>query len=90
MKKIELRLQVRAEDYRIIDTLFKSLNPDNVNVPENISLKFFIEKDELIFSVSTENDIETLISTLREGLEYIGLSLQIMMVGENEKNTNRN
>ncbi|MEM0053005.1 MAG: KEOPS complex subunit Pcc1 [Nitrososphaeria archaeon] len=90
MKRIELRLQVRTEDYRIIDTLFKSLNPDNVNVPENITLNFFIEKDELIFSVSTENDIETLISTLREGLEYIGLSLQMMMVEENEKNTNRN
>ncbi|MEM0385282.1 MAG: KEOPS complex subunit Pcc1 [Nitrososphaeria archaeon] len=90
MKRIELRLQVRTEDYRIIDTLFKSLNPDNVNVPENITLNFFIEKDELIFSVSTENDIETLISTLREGLEYIGLSLQMMMVEENEKNTDRN
>ncbi|MEM3825996.1 MAG: KEOPS complex subunit Pcc1 [Nitrososphaeria archaeon] len=85
-----MRLQVRTEDYRIIDTLFKSLNPDNVNVPENITLNFFIEKDELIFSVSTENDIETLISTLREGLEYIGLSLQMMMVEENEKNTDRN
>ncbi|MCX8188358.1 MAG: KEOPS complex subunit Pcc1 [Nitrososphaeria archaeon] len=90
MKKIEVRIQVKTEDYKVIDTLFKSLNPDNVNIPENISLKFFIEKDELVFSVSTENDIETLISTLREGLEYIGLSLQVMMVKENEKNTNRN
>lgn len=88
MKKIEVSIRVKTEDYRIIDTLFKSLNPDNINVPENISLKFFIENNELIFSVETEKDVETLISTLREGLEYIGLSLQMMMVEENEKNTN--
>lgn len=91
MKKIEGSIRVKTEDYRIIDTLFKSLNPDNINVPENISLKFFIENNELIFSVETETDLETLISTLREGLEYIGLSLQIMVMGEeNERNTNRN
>ncbi len=89
MKEIEVSIRVKTEDYRVIDTLFKSLNPDNINVPENISLKFFIEKNELIFSVETEKDVETLISTLREGLEYIGLSLQMMMVEENEKNTNR-
>lgn len=90
MKKIEVKIQVKTEDYRVIDTLFKSLYPDNVNIPEDILLKFFIEKDELTFAVSTEKDIETLISTLREGLDYIGLCLQIIMVEENEKNTNRN
>jgi len=88
MKRIEVKIQVKTEDYKIIDTLYKALSPDNVNIPDEISLEFFKDRDELVFAVSTERDIETLISTLREGLDYIGLCLQVITVNKHEKNSN--
>jgi tRNA threonylcarbamoyladenosine modification (KEOPS) complex Pcc1 subunit len=90
MEKVEVKILVKTEEPKIIDTLFKALKPDNVNIPEEISLEFYTEDSTLIFAVSTERDIETLISTLREGLDYIGLCLQVLMVERDEEDSNRN
>ncbi|MGB9724947.1 MAG: KEOPS complex subunit Pcc1 [Nitrososphaeria archaeon] len=88
MERVEVKILVKTEDPKIVDTLFKAIKPDNVNIPEEISLEFYRENNELIFAVSTEKDIETLISTLREGLDYIGLCLQVLMVNGDEEDTN--
>ncbi|MHB8546563.1 MAG: KEOPS complex subunit Pcc1 [Nitrosotalea sp.] len=59
------------------ESIRKSLEPDNVDFPENLSFK--IEKDEasLIFTFEGKGNIRTLISTIDEVLEQTQVILKV-------------
>lgn len=59
------------------ESIRKSLEPDNVDFPENLS--FRIEKDEtsLIFTFEGKGNIRTLISTIDEVLEQTQVILRV-------------
>lgn len=59
------------------EAIRKSLEPDNVDFPENLS--FRIEKDEtsLIFTFEGKGNIRTLISTIDEVLEQTQVILRV-------------
>ena len=59
------------------ESIRKSLEPDNVGFPENLSFK--IEKDQtsLIFTFEGKGNIRTLISTIDEVLEQTQVILKV-------------
>lgn len=59
------------------ESIRKSLEPDNVDFPENLSFK--IEKDQtsLIFTFEGKGNIRTFISTIDEVLEQTQVILKV-------------
>jgi len=86
MKKAKICLKFEADDKKITSTIFKSLSPDNVNIPKELSFNFKLSNNCVNLQVVTENDLETLISTVREVLDNMGLCVQTIMVNNNGKN----
>jgi tRNA threonylcarbamoyladenosine modification (KEOPS) complex Pcc1 subunit len=88
MNRITLNLIFWAENKKMVSAIFKALNPDNVNIPKGISFNFDLVGNRIILTVSSEGDYETLISTVREVLDNIGLCVQTLMVSRDDKNKN--
>ncbi|MGQ9781727.1 MAG: KEOPS complex subunit Pcc1 [Nitrososphaeria archaeon] len=86
MRKTKLSLTLESEDKKMISTVFKALSPDNVNIPKDLSFRFSIVNGKIVLTVSSERNLETLISTVREVLDNIGLCIQAIMVKENGEN----
>ena len=55
----------------------KSLEPDNVNFPENLSFRIEDKKNSLVFIFEGKGNIRTLISTIDEVLEQTQVILKV-------------
>jgi len=88
MNKVTLSLTFKAENNKMASAIFEALKPDNVNIPKEISFNFDLVGDKIILIVSSEEDFETLISTVREVLDNIGLCMQTLMVRNDGENKN--
>jgi len=86
MRKIRLSLILESEDKRMISTIFRALSPDNVNIPEDISFHFSVVDKKIVLVVSSEKNLETLISTVKEVLDNIRLCIETIIVNENGQN----
>jgi hypothetical protein len=56
----------------------KSLEPDNVNFPDGLSMKVEKIDNKLVFSFSNSGNMGKLISTIDEVLEHTNLALGVM------------
>jgi len=56
----------------------KTLEPDNVNFPEGLSLKIEEKENQLVFRFENEGDLRKLISTVDEILEHVNLSMEVI------------
>lgn len=88
MNRITLNLTFESENKKITSAVFNALKPDNVNVPKEMSFNFDFIGNKIVLIVSSEEGYETLISTVREVLDSIGLCVQALMVGNDGKNKN--
>ncbi len=88
MNRITLNLTFESENKKIVSAVFNALKPDNVNVPKEMSFKFDFIGNKIVLIVSSEEGYGTLISTVREVLDSIGLCVQALMVGNDGKNKN--
>jgi hypothetical protein len=86
MRKTEIALTFDSEDKKLIETILKSLNPDNVNIPNKILFECIIQEGKILLKVASQQNPETLISTVREVLDNINLCIQTVLVTENGKN----
>ncbi len=86
MRKTRLSLKFETYDKKMALAIFKSLSPDNVNIPRELSFNFKLDNNCILLQVTTKSDLETLISTVREVLDNIGLCVQVIMVSNNDKN----
>ena len=59
-------------------TVKKSLEPDNVNFPDGLSLKVEKIDNKLVFSFSNSGNMGKLISTVDEVLEHANLALEVI------------
>lgn len=59
-------------------TITKALEPDNVNFPENLSLKIENVDNKLIFTFESLGDMRKLIGTVDEVLEHVQVSLKVI------------
>lgn len=59
-------------------TIIKALEPDNVNFPENLSLKIENVDNKLIFTFESLGDMRKLIGTVDEVLEHVQVALKVI------------
>jgi DNA recombination-dependent growth factor C len=86
MRKTEIALTFDSEDKKLIETILKALNPDNANIPNEILFEYIIQEGKILLKVASQQNPETLISTVREVLDNINLCIQTVLVTENGKN----
>ena len=60
------------------DSIRKALTPDNINFPENLSMKIENINNSLIFTFQGKGNIRTLISTIDEVLEHAQVVLRVI------------
>ena len=56
----------------------KSLEPDNINFPDDLSMKVEKIDNKLVFSFSNSANMGKLISTVDEVLEHANLALEVI------------
>ena len=56
----------------------KSLEPDNIDFPDNLSMKVEKIDNKLVFNFSNRDNMGKLISTIDEVLEHANLALEVI------------
>ncbi len=76
---LECKVQVFLNNLteKKIETIRKSLEPDNVDFPENLSFEIENNKNSLVFTFEGKGNIQTLISTIDEVLEQTQIILRV-------------
>ncbi len=60
------------------ETVKKALQPDNVNIPEALSLYVENIDNKLVFNFESKNNMKQLIGTIDEVLENIQIALKVI------------
>ena len=60
------------------EAIQKSLEPDNINFPENLTLKIENVDNKLVFNFQGQDNMKTLIATIDEVLEHVQVSLKVI------------
>ncbi len=76
MCKVQVTLNKITE--KKAQTVRKALEPDNVNFPENLTLKVENIDNKLVFIFQSQGSMKKLIATVDEVLEHIQVSLKVI------------
>ncbi len=76
MCKVQVTLNNITE--KKAQTVRKALEPDNVNFPENLTLKVENIDNKLVFNFQSQGSMKKLIATVDEVLEHIQVSLKVI------------
>ncbi len=76
MCKVQITLNNLTE--KKAQTVRKALEPDNVNFPENLTLKVENIDNKLVFNFQSQGNMKKLIATVDEVLEHIQVSLKVI------------
>jgi len=76
MCKVQVTLNNLTE--KKVQTVRKALEPDNVNFPENLTLKVENIDNKLVFIFQSQGSMKKLIATVDEVLEHIQVSLKVI------------
>jgi tRNA threonylcarbamoyladenosine modification (KEOPS) complex Pcc1 subunit len=76
MCKVQVTLNNLTE--KKAQTVRKALEPDNVNFPENLTLKVENVDNKLVFNFQSQGNMKKLIATVDEVLEHIQVSLKVI------------
>jgi len=60
------------------EAIQKSLEPDNINFPENLTLEIENIDNKLVFNFHGQDNMKTLISTIDEVLEHVQVALNVI------------
>ncbi len=60
------------------DTVRRSLEPDNVNFPDGLSLNVEDADGKLIFNFGSKGNVKQLVGTIDEVLEHIHVALKVI------------
>jgi len=64
--KVDIKVSLIFNDKKIVKTIYGSLKPDNLNLPEGLSLDMWIKNRKLIIKIDSEAKHGTLINTTHE------------------------
>ncbi len=59
-------------------TVRQALEPDNVNFPENLTLKVENIDNKLVFNFQSQGNMKKLIATVDEVLEHVQVALKVI------------
>ena len=76
MCKVQVTLNNLTE--KKAQTVRKALEPDNVNFPENLTLKVENIDNKLVFDFQSQGDMKKLIATIDEVLEHVQVVLKVI------------
>ncbi len=76
MCKVQVTLNNITE--KKAQTVRKALEPDNVNFPENLTLKVENVDNKLVLIFKSQGNMKKLIATVDEVLEHIQVSLKVI------------
>ena len=76
MCKVQVTLNNLTE--KKAQTVRKALEPDNVNFPENLTLKVENIDNKLVFNFQSQGNMKKLIAIVDEVLEHIQVSLKVI------------
>jgi tRNA threonylcarbamoyladenosine modification (KEOPS) complex Pcc1 subunit len=76
MCKVQITLNNLTE--KKAQTVRKALEPDNVDFPENLTLKVENIDNKLVFNFQSQGNMKKLIATVDEVLEHIQVSLKVI------------
>ncbi len=76
MCKVQVTLNYITE--KKAQTVRKALEPDNVNFPDNLTLKVENIDNKLVFNFQSQGNMKKLIATVDEVLEHIQVSLKVI------------
>ena len=74
---IKSSMKIEFDSKREIDTMISVLTPDNVRIPEGLTIDIRSEDKYLIIDIQCENGSGTFLNTIDELLEHISLSMTV-------------
>ena len=74
--KIEISINNISEEKA--QAVQKALEPDNINFPNNLSLKVEKIDNKLVFNFQNNGNMKKLISTVDEVLEHVHIALEVI------------
>lgn len=78
--KINVDISLNFKDKKMLDSVFKSLEPDNIGFPNDITFKMNKLNTTLCFNIASNNNILSLISTLNDLIESIQITCSTLNV----------
>lgn len=72
------------KDKKTLDSVFQSLEPDNIGFPKDITFKMNKLNTTLCFNINTNNNILSFISTLNDLIESIQITCNTLNVLEDK------
>ncbi len=60
------------------EAIQKSLEPDNINFPENLTLEIENIDNKLVFNFHGQDNMKTLVATIDEVLEHVQVALKVI------------
>lgn len=60
------------------ETVKQALEPDNIDFPENLTLKVENFDNKLVFNFQSKGDMKKLIATVDEVLEHVQVALKVI------------
>tara|TARA_Y100000815_G_scaffold124155_1_gene112051 strand:- start:62 stop:313 length:252 start_codon:yes stop_codon:yes gene_type:complete len=82
--KIEVKVLIETKSKEQSKAIYDSLIPDNVNIPESLSLELELKDEKIIMMISSTEKWSSLISTVDELLEHAKLSSSILDKSDKE------
>lgn len=74
--KVQITLDNISE--KKAQTVRQALEPDNVNFPENLTLKVENIDNKLVFDFQSQGSMKKLIATVDEVLEHVQVALKVI------------
>jgi len=72
--KIMVNLSMNFQDEHLLDSVYRSLEPDNISFPDGISFKMKKLGKILYFKIASNNEISSLLSTIDDLMESIQIT----------------
>jgi len=77
--KIFAKIILNYNDKRFAEAVVEAVNPDNLSAPAELLIKTIKNRGSLITTISLENGIETLFSTIDDLLSCVQVAEQAVM-----------
>ena len=74
--KVQVTLNNISQDKAM--AVQKALEPDNVNFPENLTLKIENVDNKLVFHFESQKNMKSLIASVDEVLEHVQVALKVI------------
>ena len=74
----KLQISINNISEKKAEAVQKALAPDNINLPNDLSLKVEKIDNKLIFNFQNNGNMKKLISTVDEVLEHVHIALEVI------------